>query len=253
MPPSVPVQQWGDAGGMRGCRAGCRGQRKEGWFWGIAVAGLAGGLQGLHALRVPARGPGSPFFPTMGTPRPRRRPRAVGSCRCFSSIPRKADFFLISFSGQSASFPAQALLGGLGNQGAWVGARPAPGDAAPRGPAGLVAARGGHALSTHPALLPGAGRWEQHPARGAHPQPSGDPFTSSTTTSPPGLASKQHPSPSSAPSAPGLAAGGCPRAAQSPALPAGPRVNPGSCSPHPGRLSCFVLLQPGGKRVANKD
>lgn len=79
------------------------------------------------------------------------------------------------------------------------------------------------------------------------------PFTSSTTTSPPGLASKQHPSPSSAPSAPGLAAGGCPRAAQSPALPAGPRVNPGSCSPHPGRLSCFVLLQPGGKRVANKD
>lgn len=174
MPPSVPVQQWGDAGGMRGCRAGCRGQRKEGWFWGIAVAGLAGGLQGLHALHVPARGPGSPFFPTMGTPRPRRRPRAVGSCRCFSSIPRKADFFLISFSGQSASFPAQALLGGLGNQGAWVGARPAPGDAAPRGPAGLVAARGGHALSTHPALLPGAGRWEQHPARGAHPQPSGD-------------------------------------------------------------------------------
>lgn len=154
MPPSVPVQQWGDAGGMRGCRAGCRGQRKEGWFWGIAVAGLAGGLQGLHALRVPARGPGSPFFPTMGTPRPRRLPRAVGSCRCFSSIPRKADFFLISFSGQSASFPAQALLGGLGNQGAWVGARPAPGDAAPRGPAGLVAARGGSHTQHPPCSSP---------------------------------------------------------------------------------------------------
>lgn len=253
MPPSVPVQQWGDAGGMRGCRAGCRGQRKEGWFWGIAVAGLAGGLQGLHALHVPARGPGSPFFPTMGTPRPRRRPRAVGSCRCFSSIPRKADFFLISFSGQSASFPAQALLGGLGNQGAWVGARPAPGDAAPRGPAGLVAARGGSHTQHPPCSSPRCWQVGAAPSTRCPPAALRRPFTSSTTTSPPGLASKQHPSPSSAPSAPGLAAGGCPRAAQSPALPAGPRVNPGSCSPHPGRLSCFVLLQPGGKRVANKD